>query len=63
VFVHRVLSFQSTGELFERSVATRLNYGNDERVIALITHGIGSDARAPLIRERCEWIEAAPEGE
>jgi hypothetical protein len=42
-------------------MAAHMNYDNDERVIALITHGIGSDATAPVIRERCEWIEAVPE--
>jgi hypothetical protein len=46
---------------FASPMAAHMNYDNDERVIALITHGIGSDATAPVIRERCEWIEAVPE--
>ena len=32
-------------------------YDNDERVLALITHGIGTEIMAPIIKERCEWIE------
>jgi hypothetical protein len=48
---------------FANPMAAHVNYDNDERVIALITYGIGGDATAPVIRERCEWIEAVPEGE
>lgn len=35
-------------------------YDNDERVIKLITHGIGYSDTSPVINERCEWIEAVP---
>ncbi len=34
-----------------------LAYENDERVLSLITGGIGSPDTAPIVEERCEWIE------
>jgi hypothetical protein len=46
---------------FANPMAAHVEYDNDERVIALITHGIGGDATAPVIRDRCERIEAVPE--
>ena len=33
------------------------DYDNDERVIKMIAHGLGEDSMAPLVRERCEWLE------
>ncbi len=32
-------------------------YDHDDRVIALIAHGIGHDATAPVVTERCTWLE------
>jgi hypothetical protein len=34
-------------------------YDHDERVIALMAHGLGTDAMAPIISQRCEWMELA----
>ncbi len=34
-----------------------LGYDHDERVIALISQGIGNANTAKIIKERCEWIE------
>ncbi|MDF1551685.1 MAG: hypothetical protein P1P84_01425 [Deferrisomatales bacterium] len=48
---------------FANPMAAHVGYHNDERVIALITHGIGGDDTAPIIRDRCEWMEAVAEGE
>jgi len=31
-------------------------YDNDERVVAMLAHGLGKDT-APMINERCKWIE------
>ena len=39
-------------------MAAHVGYENDERVIALITRGMGGETTAQVIRERCEWIEA-----
>jgi hypothetical protein len=33
------------------------NYDNDERVIAFMTRGIGTERTDPLIATRCEWLE------
>ncbi len=32
-------------------------YDNDERVIALIAHGIGQPNTAEIVRQRCAWLE------
>jgi len=32
-------------------------YDNDERILSLITRGVGTEIMAPIIKERCEWIE------
>ncbi len=34
-------------------------YDNDDRVIALLTHGFRNQKMSSLIQERCEWIELA----
>lgn len=34
-------------------------YDHDERVIALLAHGLGTDEMAPIISQRCEWMELA----
>ena len=48
---------------FANPMSAHVNYDDDERVIALITHGIGGDETVQVVRDRCEWIEAVPEGE
>ncbi|UCE64131.1 MAG: hypothetical protein JSU59_03020, partial [Nitrospirota bacterium] len=32
-------------------------YDNDERILALITRGVGTEIMAPIVKERCEWVE------
>ncbi|BCG63269.1 MAG: hypothetical protein methR_P0965 [Methyloprofundus sp.] len=32
-------------------------YKSDDRVIALIAHGIGTESSADIVNERCKWIE------
>ncbi len=44
------------GELANPATA-HLGYDSDERVVALITNGIGGQNVSPLVAERCEWIE------
>ncbi len=41
-------------------MAAHTEYDKDERVIGLIVHGIGHDQVAPVVAERCEWLEAVP---
>jgi len=36
-----------------------LGYDHDERVVALIAHGLSNQNRAPVIKERCNWTELA----
>jgi len=36
-----------------------VGYDHDERVIALMAHGLGKDEMAPIISKRCEWMELA----
>jgi len=58
--VAHVKSLFGAGEL-ANPLAAHTNYDNDERVIKLIVHGIGTPNTAPLIEERCVWTEAVPE--
>ncbi len=32
-------------------------YDYDERVIGVIAHGIGQDASAQIVKDRCTWLE------
>lgn len=32
-------------------------YDNDDRVIAMIAHGLGGDSQAQIIKDRCTWTE------
>jgi len=34
-----------------------LGYDHDERVIALMAHGLSNKSMAPIIKERCDWTE------
>jgi hypothetical protein len=42
---------------FANPLAAHVDYENDERVIALITRGIGQPETAPVVKERCTWQE------
>jgi hypothetical protein len=42
---------------FANPLAAHVDYENDERVIALITRGIGQPETSPLAEERCSWLE------
>jgi len=37
--------------------AAHADYEADKRVISLVAHGIGESGTAPLIKDRCEWLE------
>jgi hypothetical protein len=42
---------------FANPMSAHVDYDNDERVIGLITHGIGQPETAPVVEERCTWLE------
>ena len=42
---------------FANPLAAHVDYDNDERVIGLITHGIGQPGTTPVVKERCTWLE------
>jgi hypothetical protein len=51
-----VRSVLGLGE-FANPMAAHLDYDDDERVIGLITRGIGQPETAPAVQERCSWLE------
>jgi hypothetical protein len=53
-----VSSLLGLGE-FANPLAAHLDYDDDERVIGLITRGIGQPETAPVVKERCTWLEVA----
>jgi hypothetical protein len=54
--VARVSSLLGLGE-FANPLAAHVDYEDDERVIGLITRGIGQPETAPVVEERCTWLE------
>jgi hypothetical protein len=44
---------------FANPLAAHVDYDDDERVIGLITRGIGQPETAPVVEERCTWLEVA----
>jgi hypothetical protein len=53
-----VSSLLGLGE-FANPLAAHIDYDDDERVIGLITRGIGQPETAPVVKERCTWLEVA----
>jgi hypothetical protein len=51
-----VRSVLGLGE-FANPLAAHVDYDDDERVIGLITRGIGQPETAPVVKERCTWLE------
>jgi hypothetical protein len=51
-----VRSVLGLGE-FANPLAAHVDYDDDERVIGLITRGIGQPETAPVVEERCTWLE------
>ena len=47
---------------FANPLEAHVGYDNDERVIALIAHGLGHEDQSPLIAERCTWLETVEGG-
>ena len=42
---------------FANPLEAHVGYDHDERVVALIAHGLSNQNRAPVIKERCNWTE------
>jgi hypothetical protein len=53
-----VRSVLGLGEIAD-PLAAHVDYDNDERVIGLITRGIGQPETTPVVKERCTWLEVA----
>ena len=51
-----VTNLLGVGE-FANPLAAHIDYDDDERVIGLITRGIGQPETAPVVKERCTWLE------
>ena len=51
-----VRSLLGLGE-FANPLAAHVDYDDDERVIGLITRGIGQPETAAVVEERCSWLE------
>jgi hypothetical protein len=44
---------------FANPLAAHVDYEDDERVINLITRGIGQPETSPLVKDRCTWLQVA----
>jgi hypothetical protein len=51
-----VRSVLGIGE-FANPLSAHVDYDDDERVIGLITRGIGQPETDPVVKERCTWLE------
>ena len=58
--VAKPISLLGFGE-FANPAEAHVGYDNDERVIALIAHGIGHEKQASVVGERCTWLETTNE--
>jgi hypothetical protein len=56
--IARISSLLGFGE-FANPLAAHSDYDDDERVIGLITRGIGQPETAAVVEERCTWLEVA----
>jgi hypothetical protein len=45
-----------SGDGFANPLTAHSEYNNDERVIGLMTGGLGQDETLPVVNERCQWI-------
>lgn len=54
--VAKPISLLGLGE-FANPIRAHDGYDQDERVIALIAHGVGHDDAAEVVKERCTWLE------
>jgi len=52
--VAKVIDLLGFGK-FANPLTAHTGYDSDERVVALIAHGIGNKDASPLIKDRCQW--------
>jgi hypothetical protein len=45
-----------SGDGFANPLSAHTEYNNDERVIGLMTGGLGQDETLPVVNQRCSWI-------
>ena len=57
VNVAPVTALPFIGTTFASPLTAHNDYEADERVIGLITHGIGTVKTAPAVATRCQWVE------
>ena len=48
------------GTEFANPLTAHTEYDNDQRVIGLLTKGIGAGDVDPVVARRCTWLEAVP---
>ena len=48
------------GTEFANPLTAHTEYDNDQRVIGLLTRGIGAGDVDPVVARRCTWLEAVP---
>ena len=56
ISIARIADLVGLGE-FANPLAAHVDYENDERVIGLITRGIGQPETTGVVKERCTWLE------
>jgi len=49
------------GQQMSNPMVAHLGYDEDDRVLALLTNGIGSEETDPMIKQRCDFVEAIAE--
>lgn len=49
------------GNEFANPLSAHTSYDNDDRVISIISGGIGTDKTLPIVNQRCRWLETLPE--
>jgi hypothetical protein len=49
------------GGEFANPLTAHTEYDNDQRIIGLIAHGIGTGTTDSVVNEGCTWLEAVPE--
>ena len=54
--VAKPISLFGLGEVANPAEA-HSGYDHDERVIAIVAHGIGHEGSAEVVKERCTWME------
>ena len=55
--IAKVVDLWGLGQIASPRIAHG-DYDNDPRVVNLIANGIGSENTAPIVEERCTWLEA-----